>query len=102
MVHRWRQTMRQDSAAAGAGAGALAAQQQLLQAIGSAFGGGGSALVGSAGPEVSLGYGTASNRALSIKEKVDICNATERERIAFGKVGRREGGEGRCREREAG
>jgi hypothetical protein len=105
VVHRWRQTIRQDAseraaadappggaagaaaaAAAAASAAALAAQQQLLVAIGTAFGGGGSAVVGSLAPEVSLGYGASSRRALTVKEKVDLCNATERERIAFGKV----------------
>ncbi len=105
VVHRWRQTLRQDAsqdkavadapggaagaaatAAAQATAAALAAQQHLLSAIGAAFGGGGGAVVDSAAPEVSLGYGTSSRRALTVKEKVDLCNATERERIAFGKV----------------
>lgn len=51
--------------------------------------------MGSLAPEVSLGYGAASNRALSAAEKVDICNATERERIAFGKVGPAGAGWGR-------
>ena len=38
-------------------------------------------------PQVSLGPGVHEGRPLSVREKLDLCNATERSRLAFGKSG---------------
>ena len=36
---------------------------------------------------MSLGPGVHEGRPLSVREKLDLCNATERSRLAFGKSG---------------
>jgi hypothetical protein len=92
--HRHGQrTLRNAAAKSGtAGTGAakhltLVQQQQLQRAATVYSCGGARSIIGSLAAEVSLGPGAGRRRAMPARDKLALCRATERARVAFGKSG---------------
>lgn len=86
-AHRWRQNQRNDAAGAAITATGVAALLPTPPPV--LIAGGASALVeDNLSAKVSLGPGAAAGgRALTLRDKLELCCATEHERLAFGKSG---------------